>query len=76
MSETEKDCPRPFAHLRRGLAALARVYEKSFLEEHGAKKHGDSWNLRLWPGSDLFPMGQEGSTHPLHLLSVLPATGM
>lgn len=41
----------------------------------GKKQQGGSWNLRLWLGSDYFPVGQGGSPHHLYLLSVLPLTG-
>lgn len=41
----------------------------------GKKQQGGSWNLRLWLGSDYFPVGQGGSPHHLYLLSVLPPTG-
>lgn len=41
----------------------------------GEKQQGGSWNLRLWLGSDYFPVSQGGSPHHLYLLSVLPPTG-
>lgn len=41
----------------------------------GNKKQGGSWYLRLWLGSDYFPVGQGGSPHHVYLLSVMPPTG-